>query len=254
MLKDVKTCYPGRIVSFDPVTQLADVEIAIERFYSDYEGYFKSESRPPLQDLPVHFPRSRDFAMTFPIQVGDDCLICFAYRGYNHWIEEGSLKAGRLPGGHPAPQVFRINNINDAFVLVGFDSKVNAITDFNPNDLEIRSRDNTQKIVLEKGGKIVVENPSNDVDVNCVKLTVNASEKVDLQTPLLNVSGKIVGGSTATFADVTTSPNFIIGGGSYSINGLGLTNMVDFLAHYDNHKHYYYWTGSSGNDYTNPTT
>lgn len=235
MLDRVRTCYPGRILSFDVVSQTATVQMAMERYHSNMEYFYKKVDIPPIDDVPIHFMQCGNFAMTMPIKVGDDCLIWFTYRGFDHWLFDNKMEAGTDSRGMPRPQLMRTNDISDAFATVGFNPIAKAITGFSSSALEIRSKDGSQKISLNAGGSIDIHNPSNPVKVKCTEFTVEASSGVTLDTPTVKITGALEGGSTATFAGIATAADFVMGGAFRA----AANKLSEIIRRYTGHTHNY---------------
>ena len=241
MLDKIRTCYPGRIVSFDAESQTATVMLAMERVYSNLEAYYKTAPRTQLEDIPVYAYEAGDYSITGPIKAGDDCLVWFAHRGYDHWLYDGKYEAGLDEQGFPFQQLSRINDMSDAFVTTGFRPIPSAIPNYQTNALELRNKARSQRITLVEGGQISIHNPSSDVVVNCVNFIVNASSSVQLKTPSVTTTGTVHGDKTAGFADVVTAPNFIIGVGAslMSVVGAAAGDLVDMIKRYTGHTHNY---------------
>ena len=244
MLDMVRTCYPAEIISFDPDTQTASVKLAMERYHSNMNYYYKKVEREIIEDVPVHFMQCKNFALTMPIEVGDDCLVWFAYRGFDHWLYDGLMEAGTDSRGFPKPQLMRVNDISDAFVTVGFNPVVKAIKSFNMNALELRSKSGSQKVALNNGGSIDVHNPASAVNVNCTTFTVNATSKVVLNTPAVETTGTVKGTKTATFTGTVTAADFIMGGAGKALKAAA-NKLSELISKYTGHTHNYTDDGSN---------
>lgn len=238
MLDMSRTCYPGKIVSFDAEAQTATVKMAMERYHSNMEYYYKKVDREDIDDVPVHFMQCKEFALTMPIMAGDDCLIWFAHRGYDHWLYEGNMEAGTDSRGFPKPQLMRVNDQSDAFVTVGFNPVVRSIQGFNMGALELRSKTGAQKIALNTGGSIDIHNPDSPVNVNCSVMTVNATSKIVLNTPTVEITGDVIGEKTATFTDTVTAADFIMGG-MMAMAGAAAKKLSELIQFYTGHTHNY---------------
>lgn len=70
-MKDVHTCLPGKIVSFDPEKQTAEVQLLISRQFKTGDP----QPLPKLINVPVRFPRAGGFNITFPVAVDDECVV-----------------------------------------------------------------------------------------------------------------------------------------------------------------------------------
>lgn len=99
---------PGQIQSFDPDACTATVQPLIKRVLPD--GTI--QSRPLLLDCPVFFPSGGGGRLTFPVAVGDQCLIFFNDRRLDEWFQNGA---------EAAPASVRMHDMSDAIVAVGLD-------------------------------------------------------------------------------------------------------------------------------------
>lgn len=149
---NINTCYPARIVSFDPETQTAVIKLVLERFFSDLDANYAAIAAKDLIDVPCHFPRGGEHSITMPVKEGDDCLAFFAQRGITHWLYEGLEETGGLLN-RPSPQHKRRHSKSDAIALIGFGSGIMAekpkvIKEFQPDAIEIRNEDRSQCISL----------------------------------------------------------------------------------------------------------
>jgi hypothetical protein len=97
---------------------------------------------PDCQDVPVHYPRGGGFVLTFPVKAGDECLLCFSERAIDFWFENG---------GAQLPSEYRMHDYSDAFAVVGFSSKPNAIKDVATDAAELRTLDGKTRVRIEAG-------------------------------------------------------------------------------------------------------
>lgn len=90
-LLDVNTSMPGCIVAYDADTQTADVQPAVKQAYTDADGVRQVVPLPIIPDVPVCFPGSGRFKITFPLDKGDHVLIIFSQASIDRWQSEGKL-------------------------------------------------------------------------------------------------------------------------------------------------------------------
>ncbi len=87
MLSGVHTAVPGKIVSFDAQKGLAVVlpEMALKKKDGSKLSY------PQITGVPVVFPQSagQQAAVVFPVKEGDGCLLVFAEKSIEPWLNGG---------------------------------------------------------------------------------------------------------------------------------------------------------------------
>ena len=87
---------PGKILSFDPETQTAEIQPAVK---------LGSLTYPPLSGVPVFMP------VPFEVNPGDACLVVFADIDIDAWLASGEAKE---------PLSARRHSLSDGFAFVGF--------------------------------------------------------------------------------------------------------------------------------------
>ena len=87
---------PGKILSFDPETQTAEIQPAVK---------LGSLAYPPLSGVPVFMP------VPFEVNPGDACLVVFADIDIDAWLTSGEAEE---------PLSARRHSLSDGFAFVGF--------------------------------------------------------------------------------------------------------------------------------------
>lgn len=144
----------GKIVGVDTSNQTVDVQVLHKRI--DENNFFKKELReyPVLQGVPFVVLGGGTSSITFPISVGDNCLLLFCDYEIDRWWDSGEAQPSNYQRRH---------DISDAFALIGVHSMVDLL----------------------KGYSQYVELKYNDLS----KITVG--ESIDLTNEQTNVSGKL---------------------------------------------------------------
>jgi hypothetical protein len=177
-LVDVHTCLPGKIVNFNAETQLAQIQIQINRIFEDENSNESFSQIPVLVDVPLLFTQTQDFTITVPVKPGDECIVFFSERDIDHWHNNGDISN---------PRTRRRFDFSDGFCLPMVSSLPNKISNYNPDNLEIRKKDGTSKIVIKSNGDIEIFN-SSKIDVTTPELNINANVNI---TGTLDVDGNI---------------------------------------------------------------
>lgn len=138
-LKDVHTCLPAVIQSIDYDEQLIECQPTIQKLV---DGVLTS--LPLLIDVPIRFPKSADFSITYPLKEGDHVLVIFAERSIDNWL---------LDSGIQSANDVRRHSLSDGFAIPMVYPQPDKITDFDDTNLHIRTT-NGEGIKLTPTGNI----------------------------------------------------------------------------------------------------
>lgn len=81
----------GRIESYDAAKQRAEVQPMIRRGVVLEDGTRTTELHPIITDVPVVFPGSGGYSITWPIAKGDTVLLVFADQSLDRWLPRGDI-------------------------------------------------------------------------------------------------------------------------------------------------------------------
>ncbi|OPK06910.1 hypothetical protein BZ164_00830 [Pseudomonas veronii] len=143
-MKGVCTSLPGHVRTFDPVTQLAQVQPGILRV--DING--AEFTIPPIIEVPVYFPGG-DYCVEYQIDDGCEGDILFSQRCIDGWVQSGGVAANPIG---------RFHNMQDAMFLPGFRSKPNVLPSFQNNGVRMRNKAGTQFVWLKNDNSISMDN------------------------------------------------------------------------------------------------
>ena len=138
----IHTQIPGVIESFDAQKQSATVKPSIKTVYLNGQVL----DMPTLINVPIIFPQTENFGMTFPLEKGDGVLIEFSERSLERWLQNGH---------NSEPGIRRKFDINDAIAIPG----LKTITDrvfYDGKNVVIRFHQ--AKIKLQPDNKIAIGN------------------------------------------------------------------------------------------------
>ena len=139
MMKDVGTSIPGSFLTFDPATQLAQIQTGVVRI--DVDG--KTFTPPPLIECPVAFLGGSEYFIEHQIDPGDECLIIFSQRCIDAWVNTG---------GVAQQPMIRFHDFSDAAILPGLRSQPNKIPSFENNGVRLRNKAGDKFIWLKNDG------------------------------------------------------------------------------------------------------
>lgn len=157
-LKNIHTVLPGKIIEFFASEQLADIQPTIKR---NING--ELVNLPILTKVPVRFLKSGDFTITFPLKKDDEVSLYFIERSIDNWLQNGDIQS---------PDDYRKFDLSDAYAVPVLYSQKNKISDFDEENLVIKSTNGNSKIVLKKDGNISIETKAN-TEIKSAKTIIN---------------------------------------------------------------------------------
>lgn len=176
---NLRVAMPGIIQSFDPVSQTVTVLVAVTEkiicdapaFIEEHKSNVGSEAIPVLLDVPVVLPRAGGFAITMPIEEGDECLIVFADTCIDSWFSFGPNDDGT-----PRDQLsLRRHDLSDAFAIIGAWNQKRVLENYSEDSVQIRSDDGETCIEM-KDGEVNVSYNDTKISLEDGKVTIIADE------------------------------------------------------------------------------
>lgn len=191
-MKGVYTAIPAHVVTFDPNTQTAQIELGIQRVNLDGS----TETPPPITDVPVLF-NGCGFVAEFQIDSGCEGLAVFSQRCIDGWLNQG--------GCAPNP-LARFHAMEDAFFIAGFRPISGVVSGFSNNGIKLRNQSGNQFAWLKNDGSIELKNGS-----GYIKLASNG---------VVTINGVAIdtGGNVTTAAQVTATT--IVGTSNVTFAGI----------------------------------
>ena len=191
----IRVALPGIIQSFNPDAVTAEVQPAVKSVQRNNDGETTTRDYPLLVDVPVLFPRGGGATLTFPVNVGDECLVIFADRAIDFWWQNGGVQE---------PVDFRMHGFSDAFAIVGPQSQAQKIHNISTSAVQLRTDDGEAFIAIN----------TSDHDITAMtpgQLTAQTGGDASL-----TVAGKL--NAAAQGGTVITSPTITLNG-NVTING-----------------------------------
>lgn len=140
------TGLPGYIVSFDPDSVTATVQLGIKGSTENPDGTKSSTNYPLLTGVPVEFPGGGGCRLTFPVVEGDECWVSFACRAIGGWKQYGGIQPANDPRKH---------HLSDAVCRIGPMSQANKLSGVSASTVQLRSEDQLTYVELDPVGKAV---------------------------------------------------------------------------------------------------
>ena len=171
MMKDVGTSIPGHFLSFDPVTQLAQVQTGVVRIDVNDQSF----TPPPIIECLVYIYGTSDHMIELEINPDDECYIMFSQRCIDAWIDQG---------GVASQPIVRFHDFSDAVCFPGIRSQPNKISNYSNNGIKIRNKSGDKFIWFKNDGT---------GEITLDELTINA--------PTTNINGDIVHNGNQTTSE-----------------------------------------------------
>lgn len=177
------TALPAIIESFDADAMTVTAQPAIQARVLSQEGDWQWTTLPLLVDVPVIFPSGGGYTLTFPIALGDECLVLFSSRCLDAWWQSGGVQV---------QADVRMHDLSDGIALVGMRSQPRVLDAVSLNSTQLRSDDGTTYVEVKAGQVVNVVAPgainlTTDGDV-----TITAGGQVTVDSPLLRAQLDIV--------------------------------------------------------------
>ncbi|CDL85421.1 phage baseplate assembly protein V [Xenorhabdus szentirmaii] len=199
---------PCIIQSFNADAVTVTAQPAIRWSVTNSEGKTESVALPLLVDVPVIFPRGGGVTLTFPIKVGDECLVIFADRCIDYWWQNGGVQEPVDPRQH---------NLSDGFAIVGPQSQARKIGGISTSAAQLRTDDGAAYIELSP-------NNHNVMVKTLGKLTATANRGTEINSPEIVLNGNVTingnlsqgmgtSGGVATMNGPITVKNDVTSGG-----------------------------------------
>lgn len=200
------TALPGIVQSFNPEEMTCEVQPAVQGKVVQEDGSIKVVDLPMLLDCPVVFPHAGGCSITFPIKVGDECLVIFSSRAIDFWWQSGGVQP---------PAETRMHDLSDGFVLPGPWSQPNRLSSVSIERMEIRSDDHKAIIAIHpKTHDVSLETDGNVTEIVKGTLTATISGETTIKCPSL-----LVDCPQSTFTGALTVNQLITGQGGMAISG-----------------------------------
>lgn len=145
------TALPGRVQSFDPSKQSADIEPMIHDTWEGEDGANQTGPLPVIPSVPVCFPGSGGWRVTFPVSKGDTGLLIFCSRSIDRWLSEG---------GSVDPQDDRTHDLSDAVFIPGLNDLAHPIDPYKNDRMTLGKVGGTQIHLKPSGTQIGTDDAS----------------------------------------------------------------------------------------------
>ena len=135
----------GKVLNVNYQNQTVDVQILHKRVKEDTYTERVLREYPPLLQVPFIVLGGGNSNLTFPISVGDNCLLLFCDFEIDRWWDSGEAQPSNYDRKH---------DISDAFAIIGIHSMVDLLQGYS-RYVQLKYSDNSKIIV---GNEITLNN------------------------------------------------------------------------------------------------
>jgi hypothetical protein len=146
---DLRVAIPGIVVTnqngdpFNADLQTVSVQPSVQEVLR-VKAIPTLTTLPILDDVPFVFPSAGGWNLTFPIAIGDECLVIFADMAFDMWWQNGGVQ--KQPDG----ALYR-HDIGDGIAIFGIRSNPRALVNYSTDSAQLRSDDSSVVIDLAPG-------------------------------------------------------------------------------------------------------
>lgn len=133
---NIRCAIPAVVESYNPTQRTIVAQPTIMEVVNGDTGTSTNIPLPLLQDVPVVFPAAGGFQITFPINIGDECLIIFADRCIDGWWQNSGIQV---------QQDVRLHDLSDGFAI------------FGPKSLPNLGTTSTTAMIIDGPGNVLIK-------------------------------------------------------------------------------------------------
>lgn len=160
------TALPGIIQSFDPAKKTCSVQPAIQAAISDLAFNWQWVNLPLLVDCPVQFQGGGGATLTFPLKLGDECLVIFSSRCIDSWWQSGGIQV---------QAELRMHDLGDGFVIPGISSVPKVQPSISTTHAELRTDDGTAKVSIDVTSKEIDVATTGTATITAATINLNGT-------------------------------------------------------------------------------
>ena len=89
---NLRCCIPCIVQSYDPGKGTVECQPAIREKIINQNEEIEYQNLPLLLDVPVVFPSTDSWSVSFPLKIGDECLVFFSDLSIDNFWEKGNVQ------------------------------------------------------------------------------------------------------------------------------------------------------------------
>lgn len=180
-LCDLRVAIPGIVQSFDATKQTVTVQPAI-RENINRNLVPTPETLPLLINVPIVVPRGGGYAITTPIQAGDECLVIFADMCMDAWWQSSGVQ-NQLDR--------RRHDLADGIAIVGLWSQPNVLPNYSTDSIQVRNQDGSKLVEITSDGINIV---GGHINISGSSVTIEGKDFLTHQHSGVQTGGGVTGG------------------------------------------------------------
>lgn len=175
------TATPAVVQGVDLAAQTVSVQPTIQGTVSAPDGSTQNVNLPLLVDVPIVWPRAGGFALTFPIQPGDEVLVVFGSRCIDSWWQSG---------GVGAPAEARMHDLSDGFAILAPTSQPKKFANVSTANVQLRDESGSTYAEITPDGKARIVGAS-AIDIEAPTINITGSAGINIEAPTIEMNGQI---------------------------------------------------------------
>jgi hypothetical protein len=188
---DLWTSLPVVIGEHQAAQNTVTIDPALKLAYVNDKGSIEWQQIPTIKSSPLLYLGGGGMHITIPVQKGDEGLAIFASRGIDAWWANGGVQN---------QDQNRTHHLTDAFVIPGFHSQPNKLSNVDQTSMQMRTTDGKTSFGFNptSGGSMTMTAPNNPTtmngkgfNTNVTSQTHNVPNGVQYNTPSLKSTGYI---------------------------------------------------------------
>ena len=191
----IQTALPAVVVSYDPVKQTVSAQPTIQGQRPTATGLGAPENLPVCPDCPVSFPKGGGYAITWPLNPGDEGVLVFMSRCMDSWWQSGGIQ----------PQAeMRMHDLSDGVFLPGATSQPMKLANVYTGGMEMRNTSGSMHVRMSPSGIDILGNVT---VTGTVMATGNVSSQADVLAQTVSLHNHVhLGVTTGTALSGTPKP------------------------------------------------
>lgn len=163
----------GKIIEFDPATQLCTVELMqVKQFQNQYY------TPAPITQVPLLIYGAKNGHITLPDPVGTICLVIFSDRNIDNFIETGEQYESSST---------RMHDLTDAICFTTFKTLANSLSDYDTRAVHIFNEETIEDIIYHSlikvyGDHIQLNSASGEDSTNIIINPVSYTQTTTTST------------------------------------------------------------------------